>query len=153
MADPAKSFERYADTNKGGAPRRTGKFDQSLNDREPFRQSIPTAEVDVDTSLAKIEDEVKNLSIKKSSKEDEYRPKSFTKAVSKQELKPLPKMEKGGIMPDPMDIDGDKGPIATPNATVSAMTTELDGMNKYLQGVRLPAAIASKQGAQLSYTL
>jgi hypothetical protein len=112
IADPAKSFERYADTNKGGAPRSSAKFNQSLNDREPFKQTLAAAEVDVDTSLAKIEDEVKNLSNKKSTMEDEYRPKNFTKAASKQEPKTPPaKMEKGGIQPDPTDIDGAKDEI------------------------------------------
>jgi len=33
------------------------------------------------------------------------------------------------------------------------MLNELDGMNKYLQGVRMPSAIAGRNNFQGSYTL
>jgi len=78
--------------------------------------------------------------------DDEYKPQSFAK-VQDATLKPA---EIGGLKPDPSGIDGEKSKQSSANA--SAMVKELDGMNKYLQGVRIPGAVMN-QGAHLSYTL
>ena len=63
-----------------------------------------------------------------------------------------------GIKPDPHDIDGGYSTGNKNNATVNLadsapdqMFAELDGMNKYLQGVKLPGALGKKPNG--SFTL
>jgi hypothetical protein len=102
--------------------------------------------VELDASLTKIDEEVKHLSAKKGpqAQDDEYKPQSFTK------VQDVVKPEVAGIRADPADIDGEKEKQNSANA--SAMVKDLDGMTKYLQGVRVPGALQN-QGAHLSYTL
>ena len=84
--------------------------------------------MEADTSLAKIEEEVKNLSAKKQpqAQDDDYKPQSFTNVIQDSAIKP----EVAGIKPDPSDIDGAKDKLSSANA--SQMVKDLDGMNKYL---------------------
>jgi len=60
-----------------------------------------------------------------------------------------------GLKPDPTDIDGGNSTLKSKslgfpaNSPTVELLTELDGINKYMQGVKMPTAISGN----LSYTL